>query len=397
MASALKQQDNPNILIYRHHLLRPSETFIREQASALQNFTPFYVGARAVPGLSIPKDRTFVVNPGTSVGKIWEFGTRPFGFPPSFAWKLKALNASLIHAHFAQDATAALPLAKALNIPLVATFHGYDVTVQDDCAEKTWIQKQYFARRETLKTSAKLFIAVSDFIRRNAIAQGFPEERIVVHYIGVDSQRFQAVPNLDRQPVVLFVGRLVEKKGCEYLLQAMEQIQSQIPEMEVVVIGEGPERQKLETYAKQHLKHYRFLGAQPPEQVQYWMQQAQVFCVPSITADSGDAEGFGIVFAEAQATGLPVVSFASGGIPEAVAHEQTGFLAPERDVEALATYLKTLLTNPTLWTQFSHRGRERVLKEFNLAQQTRLLEEIYWERVIESPELYPQQLRFSQP
>jgi colanic acid/amylovoran biosynthesis glycosyltransferase len=379
MASALKHQDNPNILIYRHHLLRPSETFIREQAGALQHFIPFYVGARAVPGLSIPQNRTFVVNPGTLAGKIWEFGTRPFGFPPTFAWKLKALNASLIHAHFAQDAAIALPLAKALNIPLVATFHGYDVTVKDDCAEKTWIQQQYFARRERLKTSAKLFIAVSDFIKRQAIAQGFPEERTVVHYIGVDSQRFQSPPNAHRQPVVLFVGRLVEKKGCEYLLQAMARIQSQLPDAEVVVIGEGEQRPHLEAYAQQHLNRYQFLGAQPPEQVQSWMKRAKVFCVPSITAASGDAEGFGIVFAEAQATGLPVVSFASGGIPEAVAHEQTGFLLPEKDIQGLATRILQLLQDQDLWNRFSEKGQQHVRKHFNLHQQSRLLEDIYTE------------------
>jgi glycosyltransferase involved in cell wall biosynthesis len=396
MAFTLKHQDNPNVIIYRNQLLRTSETFIREQAGALQNFTPFYVGSRAVSGLRLPQGRALVVNPGTAAGKVWEFYTRRFGFPPTFRWKVKALNAALIHAHFAQDAAAALPLAKTLNLPLVATLHGYDVTVKDPYAEKTWIQQHYFAHRETLKKSAKLFVAVSDFIKRQAIAQGFPEERIVVHYIGVDSQRFQAVPNLNRLPVILFVGRLVEKKGCEYLLQAMRRVQAQMPEMEVVVIGEGPQRSCLEAYAKQHLKRYRFLGAQPPEQVQYWMQHAKVFCVPSITAESGDAEGFGIVFAEAQATGLPVVSFASGGIPEAVAHEKTGFLAPERDVESLASYLQALLANPLLWDSFSRQGRERVLKEFNLEHQTRLLEDIYWDRVIDSPEVWQQQLQFSQ-
>jgi colanic acid/amylovoran biosynthesis glycosyltransferase len=397
MAFTLKHQDNPNIIIYRNQLLRTSETFIREQAGALQNFMPFYVGSRTVSGLTLPQDRALVVNPGTTAGKVWEFYTRRFGFPPTFQWKVKALNAALIHAHFAQDAAAALPLAKALKLPLVGTLHGYDVTVKDPYAEKTWIQQHYFAHRETLKKSAKLFVAVSDFIKRQAIAQGFPEERIVVHYIGVDSQRFQAVPNLNRLPVILFVGRLVEKKGCEYLLQAMQRVQAQMPELEVVVIGEGPQRNRLEAYAKQHLKRYRFLGAQPPEQVQYWMQHAKVFCVPSITAESGDAEGFGIVFAEAQATGLPVVSFASGGIPEAVAHEKTGFLAPERDVDALATYLQVLLANPMLWNNFSRQGRERVLKEFNLKHQTLLLEDIYWDRVIDSSKVWQQQLQFSQP
>jgi colanic acid/amylovoran biosynthesis glycosyltransferase len=384
MELASKHQDRPNIIIYRNHLLRASETFIREQAGALRNFTPFYVGTRTVSGLALPLNRFQVVNSGNTYGKFWEYYSQKFGFTPAFLRKLKRTNASLIHAHFAQDAATAIPLAKAFGIPLVATFHGFDVTVHDRYAEKTWIQQQYFVRRERLKHSAKLFVAVSDFIKQKAIAQGFPEERIVVHYIGVDAQRFQALPNIERHPVVLFVGRLVEKKGCKYLLQAMQRVQAQMPEMEVVVIGEGPLRNQLEVYAKQHLKRYQFLGVQPPDRVQFWMQRAKLFCVPSVTAKTGDAEGFGMVFAEAQATGLPVVSFASGGIPEAVAHEKTGFLAPERDVDALAAYLLSLLENPILWNTFSQQGRERVQRQFNLESQTRLLEDIYQNRVLAS-------------
>jgi colanic acid/amylovoran biosynthesis glycosyltransferase len=384
MELASKHQDRPNIIIYRNHLLRASETFIREQAGALRNFTPFYVGTRTVSGLALPLNRFQVVNSGNTYGKFWEYYSQKFGFTPAFLRKLKRTNASLIHAHFAQDAATAIPLAKAFGIPLVTTFHGFDVTVHDRYAEKTWIQQQYFVRRERLKHSAKLFVAVSDFIKQKAIAQGFPEERIVVHYIGVDAQRFQALPNIERHPVVLFVGRLVEKKGCEYLLQAMQRVQAQMPQMEVVVIGEGPLRNQLEVYAKQHLKRYQFLGVQPPDRVQFWMQRAKLFCVPSVTAKTGDAEGFGMVFAEAQATGLPVVSFASGGIPEAVAHEKTGFLAPERDVDALAAYLLSLLENPILWNTFSQQGRERVQRQFNLESQTRLLEDIYQNRVLAS-------------
>jgi colanic acid/amylovoran biosynthesis glycosyltransferase len=385
MELASKPQDKPNVIIYRNHLLRASETFIREQAGALRNFMPTYVGTRSVAGLELPERRSLVVNSGNSYGKFWEYYSQKFGFTPSFNWKAQKIKASLIHAHFAQDAAIALPLARTLKIPLVATFHGFDVTVKDPCAEKTWIQQQYFARRETLKRSAKLFIAVSHFIKQKAMEQGFPEERMVVHYIGVDARRFQALPKVERQPIVLFVGRLVEKKGCEYLIRAMERVQAQMPEMELVVIGDGPLRNPLEALAQQRLKRYRFLGVQPPDQVQAWMQRAKIFSVPSITADSGDAEGFGIVFAEAQATGLPVVSFASGGIPEAVAHEKTGFLAPEKDVDTLASYLQCLLANPMLWNAFSHQGRGRVQRQFNLDHQTGLLENIYWNQVLEAP------------
>ena len=177
--------------------------------------------------------------------------------------------------------------------------------------------------------------------------------------------------------MVLFVGRLVEKKGCSFLLKAMERVQASLPDVELVVIGDGKLRDKLESEAASRLKHYRFLGSQPYNTVQEWMGKASVFCVPSITANSGDAEGFGMVFIEAQASGLPVVSFDSGGIPEAVAHNKTGYLAPEGDWNSLANYILRLLANQATWQDFSHAGIDRVKHMFNLEMQTAKLEAIY--------------------
>jgi glycosyltransferase involved in cell wall biosynthesis len=150
-----------------------------------------------------------------------------------------------------------------------------------------------------------------------------------------------------------------------------------MPEVELVIIGDGPLGPTLKQLAKETLHRYRFLGVQPPESVQAWMNRAKVFCVPSVTATSGDSEGFGMVFAEAQAMGLPVVSCATGGIPEAVAHGETGFLVAERDWEGLAGYILLLLKKDGLWHRFSVAGQSRTRALFNLQKQTRVLEETY--------------------
>ena len=149
------------------------------------------------------------------------------------------------------------------------------------------------------------------------------------------------------------------------------------PEVELIIIGDGPLRPKLETLASRCLNHYSFLGLQSQDVVKLWMNRSKVFCVPSLETDAGDAEGFGIVFAEAQAMGLPVVSSMSGGIPEAVAHKETGFLVPERDWEAIAEYILQLVQNSSLWTQFSLQGRARIQSNFDLHKQIQLLENIY--------------------
>lgn len=365
--------------IYCDHLLPYSATFVRSQAEALQHFTPHYVGCRQIKGLPLPAERTTVINQGGMAGKISEAVYKLWGVPPApFVQQLKQVNASLIHAHFGPDGLRALPLAHRLKVPLVVTFHGYDATVTDDYARRASLShRTYLKQRSILQQEARIFIAVSEFIKKKLLDQGFPSNKIFVHYIGVDTTVFTPDPTVEREPVVLFVGRLVEKKGCEYLIRAMGEVQQQQPDAELVIVGDGPLRASLEHLAKTTLKRYRFLGAQSPECVRAWMNRAKVFSVPSIIAESGDAEAFGIVFAEAQAMGLPVVSFASGGIPEAIAHGKAGFLAPERDWQGLAKGIMQLLDNSSLWADFSRTGRERVQAVFDLHQQTRALEDIY--------------------
>src|SRR5207245_957249 len=92
--------------------------------------------------------------------------------------------------------------------------------------------------------------------------------------------------------IVLFTGRLDEKKGCEYLIRAMAKVQSESPHMELMVIGDGPLRPELEQLAAHCLRKYRFLGFQPREVVKHWMNRARMFGAPSIRARSGDAEGY---------------------------------------------------------------------------------------------------------
>jgi glycosyltransferase involved in cell wall biosynthesis len=188
---------------------------------------------------------------------------------------------------------------------------------------------------------------------------------------------------MPRKPVVLFAGRLVEKKGCEFLIRAMHKVQARMESVELVVIGDGPLRNKLEQQARENLRSVRFLGRCSPLMVRAWLRAACVFSTPSVIAESGDAEGFGMVFAEAQAMGVPVASFATGGIPEAVEHGVTGLLAPERDCDALANNIVALLTNHSMWQRFSAAGQERVKRLFDLDKQAAKLEKVYQEIVKE--------------
>ncbi|OCT11016.1 glycosyl transferase [Paenibacillus pectinilyticus] len=365
-----------NVVIYKDHLLSPSETFVRAQSEALQTFTPYYVGSREIKGLKLPNERVIVLNDQSVMGWGKETMYKLLGKSTGFMKKVAGIKPSLIHAHFGFGGVLALPLVKSLGVPLIVTFHGFDATVKDEYAD-FYTHKLYIRKRQELQRTGTLFIAVSDFIRSKMLEQGYPEERVVRHYIGIDVDAFTPDDQVERYPIVLFVGRLVEKKGAEYLIDAMRKVQKWVPDCELVCIGDGPLRNHLEEKAGRLLKKYRFLGVQPPEVVREWMNKARVFSVPSVIASNGDAEGFGMVFAEANAMGLPVVSFATGGITEAVSHGETGFLVPEKDTNMLAAYIRTLLEEQHIWEVFSQQGKDRVRRLFNITKQNTELEALY--------------------
>lgn len=369
---------NRNVIIFSGLLLPASETFIRAQGEGLQQFTAQYVGTRRVKGLDLPGDRTFVVNSGGAWGMAQEGVFKLSGSASKLRQHLRHLQPALLHAHFGVCGALALPIVQSLNLPMIVTFHGLDATMKDEYARHASLtHRVYLHRREALKQQAKLFIGVSEFVKSKLIEQGFPSDRVVAHAIGIDTHSFQLDPSVPREPVVLFVGRLTEKKGCEYLIRAMVQVQSILPDVELVVIGDGLLRTELETLAKSLLRRYKFLGLQPLEMVKSWMNRAQLLAVPSITAPNGDSEGLPTVAVEAQAMGLPVVGSIHAGIPQAILHEETGLLASERDYEGLADAMLRILKDPELWQRFSLAGQTRSRAHFNLHQQNRILENLY--------------------
>lgn len=365
------------IIIFRNELLSYSETFIVTQVSSLLRFKPYYVGTKIMNTQQLGNFQ--LIAPFNGNSKIYRQLFMVSGYIlPDWLRSLEAINAKLIHAHFGFDGVLALPLARKLQIPLVVTFHGYDITNEDySNSISGWIHRVYKRRRRLLFKEAKLVIAVSQFIRSKLIEKGCPENKILVHYIGVDTDKFKPDPIVQREPVVLFVGRLVEKKGCEYLIRAMAQVQTVMPDVELVIIGDGVLRLDLEDLAAKLLRRYKFLGSQPSDIVRSWMNRALLLGMPSVTASTGDSEGAPIVGLEAQAMGLPIVGSIHSGIPEIVVHGETGFLASERDWKTLAEYIVRLLENESLWQQFSRNGQERVRNNFNIYTQTRLIESIY--------------------
>jgi colanic acid/amylovoran biosynthesis glycosyltransferase len=367
------------VLIFRRTLLPVSETFIEAQAGALRSFHPRYVGLlRAAQTLYVAPDSILLAGTRSiaSLSKVALYSWT--NYAPQFHRAARLARPSLIHAHFAIDGATALPLAAALKIPLIVTLHGYDVTMSDRFIGKTLAGKLYLQRRQRLWQYASQFLCVSEFIRRKAIEAGFPQEKLRVHFIGIDREKFKPEQGFPGK-IVLFVGRLVEKKGCIHLLRAMRKVQDVEPAATAVILGDGPLRPTLESSARNLNLRFEFLGSQPSSIVRQWIAKANMLCIPSVTVSDGGSEGLGMVILEAQAVGRPVVGFRTGGIPEAIQENATGLLAPPGDEVALAEQILRYLQDEDLWRSASARGIRWIAERFDLKRQTEELEAIYEE------------------
>lgn len=366
--------EQPSLLFFRKRLLAYSETFIVNQGKFLPNYKAWFTGIHKMQsGYFLLDGHEYnLMEDYARWPALSKLGMRTLGrVSPDWVNQLASLSPQLIHAHFGTDGVTAMPIARKLGLPMVVTFHGYDITDHKP-------YPRYARARPTLFKKADKIIAVSEFIKSKLIEKGCPESKIQLHRIGIDTQQFAAE---DRQeadrPTIVFVGRLVSKKGCDHLLQAIKQLQSKYHDLHTIIVGDGVLREDLEGYAREFHLNVDFVGRQPPHEVKRYMEKAWIFCAPSVVADSGNAEGLPTVLVEAQSLGIPCVTYASGGNAEAVSHQYSGFVAKERDIEALTDYLDQLLSDKQLRKQFGDAARKRAENEFDVRKQCAALEGIY--------------------
>lgn len=178
---------------------------------------------------------------------------------------------------------------------------------------------------------------------------------------------------------IITIARLVEKKGIEYAIKAIAKVAENHPNIIYNIAGDGPLRESLEKLILD-LKisdNVKLLGWMTQEQVRQLYVDSHIFVLPSVTAATGDREGQALVLQEAQAMGLPVVSTLHNGIPEGVLEGKSGFLVPERDVDALAEKIGYLVENPEIWTQMGQHGRKFVEERYDIKQLNKQLVEMY--------------------
>lgn len=368
------------VLVFAERMLPSTQTFIPLQVGALTRYRVQYAGLiTAERNFMLPQSPLLLTNNRSLKSRFRREVYRWTGVAPNFHERIRSTAPDLIHAHFAEGASAALFLSRQLGIPLIFHLRGGAELFTDAQLVRHMYQMPYLAFRRELWQRVSLVLCVSEFIRDKAIKAGFPETKIRVHYTGVNWKLFSPAGEVsEKDPnLVLYVGRLVRYKGCDYLLRAMSLVQKAHPMAHLVVIGDGDFRPALERLSSDLGIRCTFLGEQSQEEIRKWLDRGRVFCSPSITANDGMSEAFGNVFSEAQAMGVPVVSFRHGGIPEAMLDGVTGLLASERDVDQLAACLMRYLQDDDFWSRSRLEGMRFVRRTFDIDSQTAKLEDIY--------------------
>ncbi|WP_363259643.1 glycosyltransferase [Hamadaea sp.] len=357
-----------SVLIWRSSMLPASETFVRAQGLALTSWQPTFCGAVKVDS-PVAADSDVIAFPETAVGRRALVALKLTGRSALLRATLRRLRPDLVHAHFAGDGWLISGAAAEAGIPLIVTIHGYDVTRLPRESGPRGVR--YRRHLRTVFARASLIIAVSGFIRDKAVELGADPAKVRVHHTGV---ALAAVESAVKQWDLLFVGRLVEKKGVDDLLTAMSSLDGK---PRLLVLGGGPLEDALRRRAAELRLDATFLGPQPPAVVRRSLAESRIFVAPSKTAADGDSEGLPTTILEAASSGLPTVSTWHSGIPEAVRHNETGLLSPEGAPVALAANLRRLLADPELCASLGASARSFVAEHFDLRRQTAELEKIY--------------------
>ena len=366
--SSAAQPKTPNIIVFRDKLLLPSEGFIKTHYTAFDAANLVYLASH-FGWRAAELDGQMMATAPDGLRRFWFKQTGRTRILPD----LKVLAPQSVHAHFGRGGALALPLAEALRVPLFVTFHGGDAT-KETHQRRRLIPTIYQRRLSHLQAYARGFLCVSQFVADRLAAQGFPKAKLITHYIGIDVSGMQQPEQ--RQGRLLFIGRLVDKKGVDILLAAMRRLQQSdsktVPGLDIA--GSGPLEAELRAQAID-LSSIRFLGWQTPEQLSRILHKAQAVVVPSRIAADGDCEGLPTVVLESIRAGVPVVASDHAGIPEIIRHEETGFLVPENDPDALAAALLAASQTGDQMRQMVARAQQRLQRDFNAATQSQKLQQ----------------------
>lgn len=360
--------------------------FVLDLAKALSDeydvtvLAPSFPGAKLheiMEGVRVERYRYFPVNkletlcyPGAVAARIKEKKTRAFLVPFLLLglWRYIFVHRKeyeLMHAHWVIPQGIVQSWFKK---PYILTGHGGDIMSMNKGFLKD-LKKIAFEKAGQVVVVSK---QLAEKVRETA-----PSVEPKIISMGCDTTMFSPAYRKENyfkqgnRRVILFVGRLEEVKGVEYLIDAMEYTDAKL-----VIAGSGSLEASLKKRAERFGDRIEFLGSKTHAELKEIYPSADVFVMSSVTTQKGAKEGFGLVMLEAMASGVPVVAFASGGIPQLITHDVNGLLCEEKDIKSLAENINSVLSDEELRNRLIQNGN-RTVKEYDYKEIAKKYSKIY--------------------
>ncbi|WP_338788140.1 glycosyltransferase [Metabacillus sp. FJAT-53654] len=283
----------------------------------------------------------------------------------------------IINCHFGPNGIlgAFLKDIGILNGKVFTTFHGNDMTTYlKDNGEKSY---------QKLFEKGDIFLPISNFWKEKLIRLGCNSEKIKVHRMGVNFEKFPYVKRVPKGEAIkiVSVARLVEKKGIEYSIRAISDLLKKGFKINYYIVGDGPLKEELASLIDscEANGNINLMGWKRQEEIIEIMRDSDLVLVPSVTSKDGDMEGIPVVIMESMAMGIPVLSTYHSGIPELITDGLNGFLVEEKNIEELKDKLEYIMNNNNLLTDISKEGRKRIEEEFNVLKLNDSLEKLFFE------------------
>lgn len=289
-----------------------------------------------------------------------------------FCLPFLAKQFDIVQCHFGPNGNIGAYLKQSgFKFKLITMFHGYDIRLAEKYGNDIY---------KLLKEYGDYYLAISKCNFNKMIDIGIKKDKIKYHPVGIDVEKYnytEKTPNnvIWKKIKLITVARLVEEKGLEYAIKAVNKLNKENPvwNIEYRIVGDGP----LKSYLTELVLKFGlsekviFLGAMDQADVIRNLMDADIFLLTSIS------EALPIVLMEAQAIGLPVVTTGVGSISEIVIDNKSGFIVPEKNVDAMANKLKYLLEHSDIWPEMGRVGRENVKSKYDIKMLNRNLEKIY--------------------
>jgi len=301
----------------------------------------------------------------------------------AFARRIHNSGAKQIHAHFAgEPLRVAETAASFAELPFSFSVHARDIfvgkpAVTDTIKHATGAAVCTLAALDRMKSLLPADLHHKVYLARHGIEMTAAPSMELME--PVKQQELTEPP----EPTVLFVGRLVEKKGVPVLLKALEILHGRGCKLRCTIAGDGPLQSEIERKIQTRScgDYITLTGWLPNSEVRRLMKNCLALAVPSVVADDGDRDGLPNVILEAAVAGLPVAASDAGGIGEFVANEETGLLVPPGDASALADALRRIANDERLRLKLAENARRKVEREYDKAANVvRLMEVLQWKK-----------------